>query len=138
MPKKEKSTEKEKKPKRNAKATTKVSDMHINKALIDNFINLQKVMTNLAVKFDDLSNNIEKLLNLFEISAKDIASRNSNVNENQRESDNDFLQKLDSLLDQNKTISKGIMMMEERVRNRAHAPMGEPRFPSRPRPLPRH
>ena len=111
----------------------------MNKALIDNFINLQKVMTNLAVKFDELSRNIEKLLQLFEISAKSFAEKNLNIDDKQRESDTDLLKKLDSLLDQNKTISKGITMMEERIRNRPNSPPTEgARFTSRPRPFPRY
>jgi len=111
----------------------------MNKALIDNFINLQKVMTNLAVKFDELSRNIEKLLQLFEISAKSFAEKNLNIDDKQRESDTDLLKKLDSLLDQNKTISKGITMMEERIRNRPNSPPTEgARFTSRPRPIPRY
>jgi len=30
--------------------------------LVENFVSLQKVMTNLSIKFDELSNNISKLL----------------------------------------------------------------------------
>jgi len=87
--------------------------------LIDNFINLQKVLTNLSVKFDDLSSNMSKMLQLFEISAKSFAEKYSgDAGVNVSGSDKAFLNKLDSLLDQNKTISKGIMMMEEKIRNR--------------------
>ncbi|NMB66704.1 hypothetical protein GYA25_01435, partial [Candidatus Woesearchaeota archaeon] len=42
----------------------------INNKLIENFVSLQRVMTNLAVKLEDLSSQISKLLELFEISAK--------------------------------------------------------------------
>jgi len=87
--------------------------------LIDNFINLQRVLTNLSVKFDDLSSNMSKMLQLFEISAKSFAEKYSgDAGVNISGSDKAFLNKLDSLLDQNKTISKGIMMMEEKIRNR--------------------
>ena len=48
----------------------------VEKALIENFISLQKVLTNLAVKFDNLSDRINKLLDVFEISAKAIAEKN--------------------------------------------------------------
>lgn len=95
----------------------------VNRALIENFVNLQKVLTNLAVKFEDLSGNISKLLQLFELSAKSFADKPIKT----PGIDEEFLKKLDSLLDQNKTISKGIMMMEERVRNRSRPPM--PRGP---------
>ena len=92
-------------------------------ALIDNFINLQRVLTNLSVKFDELSGNIQKLLQLFEISAKSFAEKHpGKENEKQAEVDKEYLKKLDSLLDQNKTIAKGIMMMEEKVKGRMENP----------------
>ncbi|VVB78937.1 Uncharacterised protein [uncultured archaeon] len=120
----------------------------LEQSLIDNFINLQKVLTNLAIKFDDLSTNMSKLLQLFEISAKSFAEKYSGeipVTGSQADVDNEFLKKLDSLLEQNKVISKGIMLMEEKVRERASPPqqfsqppqnsgsMGMPR-----KPLPRY
>jgi len=89
--------------------------------LIDNFTNLQKVLTNLSIKFDELSSNISKLLQLFEISAKSFAEKYSDKNPEElvnKSVDTEYLKKLDSLLDQNKTIAKGIMLMEERIRNR--------------------
>ena len=108
------------------KAMTK---SEIEEALITNFTNLQKVLTNLSIKFEDLSNNMSKLLQLFEISAKSFAEKYTGDSEelgkksekqikNQRESDKKYLEKLDSLLDQNKTIAKGIMLMEGRIRER--------------------
>ncbi|MEK6831067.1 MAG: hypothetical protein AABX77_03490 [Nanoarchaeota archaeon] len=92
----------------------KSKKVDINQALLDNFINLQRVLTNLAIKFEDLSNNISKLLQLFEISAKSLADKPVKSSE----IDHEFLKKLDSLLEQNKVISKGIMLMEDRVRGR--------------------
>ncbi len=88
----------------------------VDQALLDNFINLQRVLTNLSIKFDDLSNNISKLLQLFEISAK---SFTENYPATESGVDSAFLKKLDSLLEQNKTISKGILLMEERIRNKS-------------------
>jgi len=90
------------------------SSTNIDKDLLENFVTLQHVLTNMAVKFEDLSNNISRLLQLFELSAKSFADKpiaTPGV-------DQEFLKKLDSLLDQNKTISKGIMMMEDRIKNR--------------------
>ena len=104
----------EKKPKVMSKA-------ELEQTLIDNFINLQKVLTNLVIKFDELSTNISKMLQLFEISAKSFAEKYSGESSmNQTEVDKEFLKKLDSLLEQNKVISKGIMLMEEKVRERVN------------------
>jgi hypothetical protein len=102
----------------------------IEQILIDNFTNLQKVLTNLSIRFDELSTNLSKLLQLFEISAKSFAEKYSDkksgelINKSQQ-TDTEYLKKLDSLLDQNKTIAKGIMLMEERIRNR-NAPAPQP------------
>lgn len=115
-----------------------MSKSDIEQALIDNFINLQKVLTNLSVKFDEMSSKISKMLELFEISAKTFAEKYAGET-SPAGIDADFLKKLDSLLDQNKTISKGIMLMEERIKDRAQTnPQNTYREPIRPRPLPRY
>ena len=100
-----------------------MNNQDMNQILIDNFTNLQKVLTNLSIKFDDLSTNLSKLLQLFEISAKSFAEKYSDkkpeeqINQIQQV-DTQYLHKLDSLLDQNKTIAKGIMLMEQKIRQR--------------------
>jgi hypothetical protein len=119
------------------KKDVKVKKVNVDEALLENFVNLQHVLTNLAVKFEDLSGNISRLLQLFELSAKSFADKPITT----PGVDQEFLKKLDSLLDQNKTISKGIMMMEDRIRNRTtgmHPMMRSPQATNRlPRPLPR-
>ncbi len=101
----------------------KLTKAELETMLIDNFINLQKVLTNLSVRFDELSSNMSKMLQLFEISAKSFADKYSGEGMSSvPHGDKEFLKKLDSLLDQNKTISKGIMLMEEQVRNRRSYP----------------
>ena len=87
----------------------------VNRILVENFVSLQKAMTHLAVKFDSLSEQISKLLQLFEISAKSFAEKEKTEN---TEKDKDFLMKVDTLLEQNKTIAKGLTLMDERVRSR--------------------
>ena len=98
---------------------TSLSKDEIQLALIDNFINLQKVMANLTVKFDELSLNISRLLQLFEISAKTFAEKYS-AQESAPSNliDAEYLKKLDTLLDQNKIISRGIMLIEEKLRDK--------------------
>tara|TARA_Y100000310_G_scaffold326469_1_gene391406 strand:+ start:149 stop:520 length:372 start_codon:yes stop_codon:yes gene_type:complete len=122
-------------PKKDVKKTK--STTNIDKELLENFVSLQHVLTNLAVKFEDLSGNISRLLQLFELSAKSFADKPINS----PGVDQEFLKKLDSLLDQNKTISKGIMMMEDRIRNRSGSMPSMPRpqqaVNRMPRPLPR-
>ena len=82
--------------------------------LIENFVGLQHAMTNLSVKFGSLSDNITKLLQVFEEAAKSFVSGG-------KLDDKSMLKKIDSLLDQNKTIAKGLILMEGSLRNRSES-----------------
>jgi len=95
------------------KAMTKAE---LEETLLSNFVNLQGVLTNLSMKFEVLSNNMSKLLELFEISAKTFAEKHSDLAGPRN--DKELISKLDSLLDQNKTIAKGIMQMESKIKHR--------------------
>jgi len=84
----------------------------IEKALVENFVSLQKVLTNLALKFDNLSDRISKLLDIFEISAKALAEKDF---EKYKNTDNkEVMEKLDKLLEQNKTLAKGLTLLHEK------------------------
>ncbi len=108
----------EKKSEKVSKSSTSKKE-NIQNILIENFVNLQKVLTNLAVKFESLSDQISKLLQLFEISAKSFVEKQS-PELGEKEKDKEFLEKLDKLLDQNKTIAKGLTLMEEKLRERIY------------------
>lgn len=90
--------------------TIKKSDPE--KILIENFIAMQKVMTNLALSFDNLSKRISRLLDLFEMSAKTLAEKNYEADKGTK-SEREMNEKLGALLDQNRTIAKGIAMLHE-------------------------
>lgn len=90
--------------------------------LIGNFIELQKVMTNLSIKFENLSDNISKLLTVFELSARDYLSNK----QNKSQTDRDLLDKVNVLLDQNKTIAKGIVMIDDKVKTKMNQQMPIP------------
>jgi chromosome segregation ATPase len=76
------------------------------KILVENFVSLQKVLTNLSEKFTDLSAQISKLLGLFEMSAKTLSEKGV-------EDNSQIVSKLNSLLDQNKIIARGISLLHE-------------------------
>ena len=76
--------------------------------LIENFVSLQKVMVNLSIKFDNLNNQISRLLNLFEISAKALAEKGIDT-----EGNKEMIGKIDNLLEQNKLIARGLTLMHE-------------------------
>ena len=102
--------------------------------LIENFVGLQHAMTNMSVRFGMLSDNINKLLQVFEEAAKNFVSGG-------KTDDKDMLKKIDSLLDQNKTIAKGLILMEGRLRGRVEEPQmmqAKVEMPHvKPRPLPK-
>ncbi len=83
--------------------------------LIENFVGLQKAMTHLSIKFEVLSDNISKLLTIFELSAKDYLINKGRINP---DADRDVLNKINSLLEQNKTIAKGLVVLEEKVKGK--------------------
>src|SRR3989344_2105083 len=100
------------------KAATTLEDK-----VVLNLVELQKVQTNLAEKFDKLSNQIASLLGLFESAAKSFAN---NPAIQASEKDREFLDKINKLLEQNKTIAKGLTLMEERIRERAYGNQSPP------------
>ena len=69
-------------------------------------------MTNLSSKFDGLSSQISKLLELFEISAKSLAEKNFD-SETENKGDKEIIDKLDSLINQNKIIARGLTLLHE-------------------------
>ena len=117
--------------------TKKLTRAEVDKQLIDNFVNLQKVLTNLSVKFDVLSDNISKLLQLFEISARSFVEKLPEMEKGKtgvsKEKDKEFLNKVDTLLEQNKTIAKGLTLMEEKLRDRVYGGEKEGKVAERPR-----
>ena len=67
-------------------------------------------MTNLSGKFAILSSQISKLLSLFEISAKTIAEKELGTGKSEEEK-NEIISKMETLLEQNKILAKGLTLM---------------------------
>jgi len=103
------------------KDTSKRDDM-----LAENFVGLQHAMTNLSIKFGEMSQNITKLLSVFEEAAKDLANTEKQV-------DSAFERKLDALIDQNKTIAKGLVLMDGKLKGQmSRGPSSESGQASKP------
>lgn len=79
--------------------------------IVENLINLQKVHVDLAEKFDKLAKEISNLLELFELTAK-----NFSTTQGEKAKDKEFLEKIDKLLEQNRTIAKSISLMDEKMK----------------------
>jgi len=135
-----KSTKSQKK--RVVKKESEIEDT-VNSKIIENFVSLQRVMTNLAVKLDDLSSQISKLLELFEISAKAIADKDFSLGNNNK-INNQISERLDNLLEQNKVIAKGITLLHEKdsapisvpFQNQFINPYSQPANPYQPKTIP--
>ena len=109
--------------------------------LIENFVGLQQAMTNLSIKFGGLSDNISKLLEVFEDAAKSFIKDG-------KTDDKEMLNKINALIDQNKTIARGLVLMEGKLSSPSNNPptnIEKPSSPpiqglgdqaSKPRPLP--
>ena len=129
------------KKKTRAKKTTspskKSKGIKIDKALTDNFIALQKIMVNLSTKFDNLSNQISKLLELFEISAKALARKDFEGDKENKDIKT-VLGKLDNISQQAGLIGKGLALIHE-VSSEKKQPIRstqrqQPPIPARPIP----
>lgn len=112
---------------------------HIDSTLLHNLVELQKVHMTLIEKFDRMSKQMSDLLTLFEMAARSFAVHPANQTS---EKDKEFLDKIDRLLDQNKTIAKGLTMMEDKMKEKIYGgtPANEPaeeEQPITPRPLPK-
>ncbi|MBP7708212.1 hypothetical protein KA107_00885 [Candidatus Pacearchaeota archaeon] len=83
--------------------------------LIDNFVSLQKVMMNLSVKFENLSDNINRLLGVFEMSARDFMVNKGRTNP---EKDREVINQINNLMDQNKALARSISMLDEKMKNK--------------------
>ena len=88
-------------------------EIKIDRALVENFIALQKVMVNLSARFDHLSGEIAKLLELFEISAKALARKDFEETGKSSKDTEKILEKLNNLSQQAGLIGKGLALIHE-------------------------
>jgi len=126
-------------PKKTITQTT--AEVKVERILIENFVALQRVLTNVSLKLDGVTTQISKLLNLFELSAKALAEKDFKLQKEgtQTPADPKMEKKLDTLIDQNKIIARGLTMIHERP-NTYESQMPQtrspPMQPSRMQPLP--
>ncbi len=106
-------------------APAKQSKETLEDQTLHSLIELQKVHVNLAEKFDKLTQQIQNLLALFELAARNFAKQ---PHMQSTERDKEFLDKIDRLLDQNKVLAKGLTLMEEKMRERLYGPGARPQF----------
>ena len=87
-------------------SSTKTDDL-----LIQNFVGLQKVIIDLSLKINDLTNQVSQLLKLFEISAETIVKKEFKVD---NEANQELMKRLDLITEQNKLVARGFTLMHEK------------------------
>lgn len=106
----------------------KKSKDELQQILLENSISLQKVLTNLTLSLDNLSKQTERLLNLFEQSTRTIAEKDFEAEAmNKRISD-----KLDMLMNQNRTLAQGVSLVHERIQEPAATKSSTKELPPTP------
>lgn len=99
-------------PRARKKAGKRARGAALPKALITNFVALQRVQVTLAEKLDALAKQLSELLRLFESTAKTFAENPAVLTS---ERDREFIEKINQLLEQDKVIAKGVIYIEERI-----------------------
>lgn len=116
--KKSSSKSSSKSSRKKSKPRTTSRSKNIEKVLIENFVSFQKVMLNLSEKFAELNGKISQLLELFEVSAKTLAEKD--IKYTRSDETREFIEKMNTLLDQNKTIARGLTLMHEMISPETH------------------
>ena len=102
----------------------KKDDSDIINKLIENNVALQKKTTDLIVSMNNLNQRVSRLVGIFNDAAKHIKPGLED------EQIKPLIGKLEELLDQNKTIAKGLVLLERYVRERERETV-----PFQPRPM---
>lgn len=85
-------------------------EVKVDKVLVDNFVALQKIMVHLSSKFDNLSTQISKLLDLFDISAKALAKKDFE-SARELEGTEEIMKRLDDISRQAGLIGRGLELI---------------------------
>lgn len=114
MAKKEETVEKKKITKKISHSSqSDQNKKNIEKILIENFADFQRVMLKLSNNFENLSKRISDLLDLFEDSAQ-ILVKNEIESNKDKNYNKEILEKMDKILNQNKIIAKGLTLIHEK------------------------
>lgn len=89
------------------------SDEKVLDTLLKNNVALQKVALDVVKSNNELLKRIDKLVSLFEEASRHITS------ENPEEDIRNLAMRLDSLIEQNKDLARGLVLLEEFVRNKS-------------------
>lgn len=89
-------------------ATKSVGEVRLEKAVMENFVSLQRVLVNLSGELGELNKKLTGLLGVFETSAKALVQKDFDVGE---KSNQELKAKVNEILEQNKLIARGVTLM---------------------------
>lgn len=101
-----------KKSTKSTKASSKGYEKTV-RLLIENNVMLQKKLVDLTSSIDGMNKQMGKILHLIEIASTDFSKKDSEEGGHE-----DLIEKLESLINQNKTIAKGLILLEKFVREK--------------------
>src|SRR3989344_8575660 len=90
--------------------------------MLENFVTLQHVLTDVSTNLVRLNEQLSGLLGIFEEAAKGFVEGGKKEGKVNAPEANQLITKLDMLLEQNKTIAKGLTLLEQKVREQTTEP----------------
>lgn len=92
-----------------------------NELLLENTIALQKTLTNLVTELKALNKKVSDILSIFEeasLAFKEAKEKGIDAEKAETTIPQDLIKKIDTLIEQNKTIAKGLLLLEKVVREK--------------------
>ena len=102
-----------KNPIRKKKVVKESEAVQLNKILVENFVSMQKVLTSLSFKFDDMTKKFSEVLDLFEESAKAFVKKEMPKEKSADVWQKEITDKIDNLFEQNKILARGLTLIHE-------------------------
>lgn len=91
----------------------KEESIQVNKMLVENFVSLQKVLTSMSFKFEEMTKKLSEVLDLFEESAKAFVKKDIPKEQPAVIWQKEVLEKIDNLFEQNKILARGLTLIHE-------------------------
>jgi len=84
--------------------------------LVQNQVELQKILANLSLEIKDLTSELSNLVQLFKEASKTLSDEKIS-NDIEKEDLKNIGSRVETLVDQNRTIAKGLLLMESAMRD---------------------
>ncbi len=87
--------------------------------LVENNVSLQKKMVDLTTSIDTMNKKVGRLLHLIEQASEEFTKGGRVEKESKNLSETALVDKLEGLINQNKTIARGLLLLEKYVREKS-------------------